>query len=296
MGSSLNLPGAFAWKISLHFLSFPLNSLINTKVLALAPESDKSRDPDRETDTAWDMNSWKGTLFFLCSFNGPAQCESPVPLYSPGSGSTRDTVPSRSPKGSRGQDQRAQSTDIGTLGALRREGGWLAWQRAQTDAGTSLFWAAACERRGGEGGAPALSHESSGISWWQGALRKGAVLSQPKHLPFPTSTQERAALCSGPTQWPSERKVTQMQHPPHPQSNQICSLPWLPHLLSVLGPTWVATASRAICSKTGMPGCCCQSTDTSRGITQARVTLLRAPTPLPLPLSLSKGQFFSGLS
>lgn len=152
------------------------------------------------------------------------------------------------------------------------------------------------ERREGEGGTPALSHESSGVSWWQGALRKGAVLSQPKHLPSPTSTQERAALCSGPTQWPSERKVTQMQHPPHPQSNQICSLPWLPHLLSVLGPTWVATASRAICSKTGMPGCCCKSTDTSRGITQAPVTLLRAPTPLPLPLSLSKGQFFSGPS
>lgn len=161
---------------------------------------------------------------------------------------------------------------------------------AQPDLGSSMW-----EERD-EGETPALSHESSGVSWWQRALRKGAVLSQPKHLPFPTSTQEKAALWSGPRQWPSETKVAQMKHPPHPQNNQICSLPRLPHLLSVLGPTWVATASKAICIRLSCLSGCCKSTDTSRGITQAPVTLLRASTPLPLPLSLSKGQFLSGPS
>lgn len=52
MGSSLNLPGAFARKIYLPFLTFLLNSLINAKVLSLALESDKNKDPDRETNTA----------------------------------------------------------------------------------------------------------------------------------------------------------------------------------------------------------------------------------------------------
>lgn len=199
------------------------------------------------------MNSWKGRLFFLHPFNGPAQYEPSLPLYPPGSSSTRDTVPRRSPKESGGQDQRAHPIDNSTLGGLWREGGWLAWQRAQAGAGTSLTWAAACERRRGEGGTPALSYQSSGVSWWQWALRKGAELNQLQHLPFSTSTREKAALWPGPRQWPSETKVTQMQHPPHPQSNQICSLPWLPHLLSVLGPTWVAPASRAVCSETGTP-------------------------------------------
>lgn len=185
-------------KISLPFLSFPLNSLINTKVLAVAPESDKSRDScqGNRYSIGQEQLGREGKAFFPFIHLMALPSVSPHSSSLPGSGSTSDTVLSRCPKGSRGQDP----TDNSTLGGLQREGGCLAWQRAQAGAATSLTWAAACERRGDEGGTSALSHESSGVSWWQGALRKGVVLTQPQHLPLSRSTQEKAAL------WPRPRQ------------------------------------------------------------------------------------------
>lgn len=190
-------------------------------------------------------------LLLFIHLTGPAWCGAMLPLYPPGSGSARDVMPSRrSPKGKGDK----------TRGCIPLTTAHLVFSRGKVDGfpcrGLRQMLVPARlgqqhMRGDGENGEEELlpsamwALASAHASSWKRALGKGPTLSQLSHLAFCTSTQEKAVPGSRLRQCPSETKVTQKQHPSHPWDNQICFLLWLPHLLSVLCPTWVATSKQS---------------------------------------------------
>lgn len=165
-------------------------------------------------------------LLLFIHLTGPARCGATLPLYSPGSGSAKDVMPSRrSPKGRGDKTRRCipltkahsvfsrEKVDGFPCRGLRQTlvPAWLGQQhvRGEGENVEGELLPSAMK-------ALASAHTSS----WKRARRKGPTLSQPQHLAFCTSTQEKAALGSRPRQCPSETEETQKQHPLHPWDPQ----------------------------------------------------------------------------